>query len=65
MPAKWRLLYKDGDDGRPVQSTSPCGVEKDRFNVVTFEPVTTRALRVEARLRPEFSGGVLEWRLCE
>jgi len=38
-------------------------VEKDHFNVTSFTPVRTEALRLEAQLQPEMSGGVLEWRV--
>ncbi len=69
-PAAWRLLYKPigasgGEPWRPVRLTpgASFGVERDRYNAVTFEPVETTALRIEAQLRPDFSGGVLEWRI--
>ena len=39
------------------------GTAKDRYNAVAFEPVSTTALRIEAVLKPEFSGGVLEWKV--
>jgi hypothetical protein len=38
-------------------------VRKDRFNPVSFDPVETTAIRVEVRLQPGFSGGILEWRV--
>lgn len=63
VPASWQLLYEDGGQWRPVEASSPYGVETDRLNALTFEPVTTTALRVEVQLQPNFSGGVLEWRL--
>jgi hypothetical protein len=63
VPASWKLLYKDDDQWRPVETTSTYRVAKDQFNSVSFEPVTTRELRVEVQLQPNFSGGVLEWRL--
>lgn len=63
VPASWKLLYRDGQKWRPVPSPSDYGLAKDQFNTVTFEPVKTDALRVEVQLQPEFSGGVLEWRL--
>jgi len=63
VPASWRLLYKDGDHWKPVAADSPYGVEKDKFNPVTFKPVTTRSIRLEVQLQPNFSGGILEWRL--
>ena len=45
VPASWRLLYRDGNDWRPVEASSGYGVSPDQFNVVTFEPVKTTALR--------------------
>ena len=63
VPQSWALTYYDGVTWLPVANASGFGVEKDRFNRVTFDPVTTTALRLEARLQPECSGGVLEWRL--
>jgi hypothetical protein len=59
------LLWKDGDQWNPVEATSPYGVEKDKFNRATFEPVTTTAIRLEVQLQENFSGGILEWRLPE
>ncbi len=63
VPRSWKLLYKDGDAWKPVRSTGAYGVEKDRYNEVTFAPVTTTALRLLAVLQPKFSGGILEWRV--
>jgi hypothetical protein len=63
VPESWRLLHRQDGEWRPVPTTSPLGVEKDRYNVVTFAPVTTDALRVEVKLRAGFSGGILEWRV--
>jgi hypothetical protein len=47
LPASWRLLYQDGDQWQPVVHGRPPGVEKDRFNRLTFAPVTTTAVRLE------------------
>jgi len=63
VPASWRLLYRDGDQWRPVPNASAYPVSEDRFNTVTFEPIKTKALRIEAQLKDNFSGGILEWRL--
>ena len=41
------MLYKVGSAWKPVEATSPFSVEKDRFNRVDFEPVTTTAVRIE------------------
>jgi DUF1680 family protein len=63
VPAKWRVLGRDGDAWKEVTGASDCGVAPDRFNETTFDPVTTTALRLEVTLQPGFSGGILEWRL--
>jgi DUF1680 family protein len=47
LPASWRILYRDRDEWKPVAAHGGYPVEKDRFNVVRFEPVTTTALRLE------------------
>ena len=65
VPQSWKLLYKDGDQWKPVAATTDFGVKRDQFNRVTFTPVTTTALRLEVQLQPKFSGGILEWRMGE
>jgi hypothetical protein len=63
VPASWRLLYRAGGQWHEVTKASGYGLAKDRFNRVSFEPIETRALRLEVHLRPGFSGGILEWRV--
>ena len=62
-PASWRVLYKDGEDWKPVEASGPYGVEKDRYNKVAFKPVTTSGLRLEVVLPPEWSAGIQEWKV--
>jgi beta-L-arabinofuranosidase (glycosyl hydrolase family 127)/glycosyl hydrolase family 127 (putative beta-L-arabinofuranosidase) len=59
-PQSWRLLYKDGDTFKEVPNPSSYGIEKDKYNLTTFDPVTTSLLRIEVKLKSEFSGGILE-----
>ena len=63
LPASWRVLYKEGDVWKPVEATGPYGTEKDQYNKVGFKPVTTSALRLEVTLQPQWSAGILEWKL--
>jgi DUF1680 family protein len=63
VPAAWRLLYKDGGDWKPVQTTDQYGVAKDVWNKITFTPVSTTALRLEVTLPAGASSGVQEWRV--
>jgi hypothetical protein len=61
LPESWRVFYRD-DDGQfqPVQNRGHYGVEKDSFNEVRFDPVTTSALKVEIDLQANWSAGVQE-----
>jgi DUF1680 family protein len=63
VPQSWRLLFKEGRDWKPVTARSACPVDLDRFNRLSFDPVKTTALRIEVQLQPEWSGGILEWRV--
>ncbi len=67
VPAEWRLLWQDGDEWKPVKllKGERYGTALDQFNKVSFEPVTTRELRLEVKLKSGFSGGVLKWRVTE
>ncbi len=64
VPQSWRLLYKDGDTWKPVQTgENAYEVKRDVWNEVTFSPVETSALRLEVQLQPGMSGGILEWKV--
>jgi hypothetical protein len=65
VPQSWRLLYKDGDSWKPVSATGAYGVEKDRYNTLTFAPVRTTGLRLEVTMQQGFSAGVQEWNVSE
>jgi hypothetical protein len=62
-PKSWRLLYQDGAEWKEVAKPSGYGIDKDTFNKVTFEPVLTSGLRMEAKFQDGTSAGVLEWRV--
>ncbi len=61
VPASWRLLYRDGEDWRPVRHVGTYPTRRDEMNEVSFEPVRTTGLRLEVKLQDECSGGILEW----
>jgi uncharacterized protein len=61
VPASWRLLYKDGDQWKPVETQDQFAVAKDKFNSVKFTSVTTTALRVELQAQSNFSVGMQKW----
>ncbi len=61
IPAKWELLYKQGDEWVPVQSTSGYELSKDKYNTVRFAPVKTTAVRMKIKLPENHATGVHEW----
>jgi uncharacterized protein len=63
VPASWRLLYKSGDRWLPVETAGPFVAERNRWNAVTFTPVTTPALRIELAMQAGFSAGLQEWKV--
>ena len=63
VPKSWRLLYKAGNEWKPVEAAGDYGVAKDAYNTVRFKPVTTSALRLELVMQPNVSAGVQEWRV--
>ena len=63
VPKSWRVLWRDGNKWKTVEPTGPYGVQTDAFNKVTFKPVTTSIIRVEATMQDDFSAGILEWRV--
>jgi len=63
IPKSWRLLYKDGNQWKDVVVKGKYGTAKDRFNRITFDPIRTTSLRLEAQLQSNFSAGILEWQI--
>ena len=62
VPQLWRLLYRDeAGNWQPVQARGGYPTAVDRLNIVSFMPITTSALRIEATLQPGWSAGILEW----
>jgi len=63
VPKGWRLEWLDGREWKAVEAADSYGVQRDTFNAVSFAPVTTSQLRLVAELQPDFSAGILEWRV--
>ena len=63
LPQSWRVAYLDDGKWKPVTPSKTYSIKRDRFDVVEFAPVKTRALRLEVQLQPGFSGGILEWKV--
>jgi len=63
VPKSWEILYLKDDQWIPVKNPTPRENQRNKYNEVTFNPVTTKALRLEVQLQPKFSAGILEWKV--
>jgi hypothetical protein len=48
---------------KPVETAESYGVEKGRFNKITFNPVPTAGLRLEITMQQNWSAGIQEWKV--
>ena len=63
-PRSWRLVFRKPDGTwEPVRARDEFGTKLDTANTVEFEPVETTALRIEVKLRPNLSAGILQWQV--
>ncbi|WP_367868250.1 glycoside hydrolase family 127 protein [Pedobacter sp. WC2423] len=61
IPDSYQLLYLSEGKWVPVEAVTGYLIEKDKFNVLRFKPVKTKALRLEVRLPKDNSSGIHEW----
>ncbi|MES1220465.1 MAG: beta-L-arabinofuranosidase domain-containing protein [Bacteroidota bacterium] len=61
IPLAWKLYYKKDGNWVEVKNISSYEIVKDKYNTVTFEPVTTTAMKLEVQLPVEYAAGVHEW----
>jgi len=64
VPQSWQVQYLNASGAWvPVSGASAYGTALNTFNRVTFDAVTTSALRAVVQLKAGFSGGILELRV--
>lgn len=51
VPESWKIMYKTGNTWKEVENTSAYGTEIDKYNKVTFKPVTTTELKLVVQLQ--------------
>ena len=63
-PESWSLQVKDSNGNwKPVETTDAYSTAIDQYNTVKFAPVTTKAIRLNAKLQKDASGGIHEWKI--
>ncbi len=63
IPATWKLYYLKDGQWVAVHANTPYEIAKDRYCQVQFDPVETKAMRLEVRLPADNSSGIHEWSL--
>ncbi len=61
VPQSWWVEYLVGTNWVTATGASGYGITPNAFNTVTFNPVTTTAVRVYVQLQSGYSGGILAW----
>ena len=62
VPKSWRILYQDEKgDWQPVEGADRYPTVRGAACTVNFNPVKTKALRLEVTQPDEFSSGLFEW----
>ncbi|HAM99769.1 MAG TPA: six-hairpin glycosidase [Marinilabiliales bacterium] len=63
-PEHWKLMYQNTkNEWVPVDNNNFYELQLDQYNTVNFIPVKTKAIRLYAKLKPEFSCGIHEWKI--
>ena len=62
VPKAWKIYYKDASGNwAPVQNPDKYGVSKGNPNVVNFDPVKTKAVKLEIVQPEKNASGIFEW----
>jgi hypothetical protein len=61
IPAAWKIYYQKDGQWVPVKNTTAYEIAKDKYNLVSFEPVITTALKLEVQLPVDNASGIHEW----
>lgn len=65
LPESWKIMYRDGNEWKPVENTTDYVIKKDQWCEVRFKPVKTTALRLVVKMQPRWAAGVHEWKVIE
>ena len=58
------LTRKTGKGAEQISVSRPLAqFAKDEFNRATFDPIQATGLRLQVKLKPGYSGGILEWKV--
>lgn len=61
IPDNYELYYKEANKWHPVKETAKDSISKDKWNIISFEPMVTNALKLKIKINKNFSTGIHEW----
>lgn len=63
VPESWRILYqeKEGGPWKSVETKDSYSVERNKEITVKFKPISAIRIRLDIKLQPKYSGGILKW----
>ena len=62
VPQSWKLFYQDAEGNwQPVANPDKYGTNKGSANTVNFDPVSTKAVKLEVTLPEDNAAGIFEW----
>ena len=62
VPKSWKIYYKDASGNwAPVQNPDKYSVKKGNPNIVNFDPVKTKAVKLEIVQPEKNASGIFEW----
>ena len=63
VPASWKLQYWDGAAWNDVLHPTSFDTTADKLNHVSFDKISTNKLRLAVQLQPNYSGGLLAFKV--
>jgi DUF1680 family protein len=61
LPDEWEILYLNGNIWEPVLAKSGYGISANKWNNLSFNPVTTKSVKIKVKLKKGYSAGIYEW----
>lgn len=61
LPENWQLLYRKDGQWQPVPGVDQFPVRRDRMMDLSFDAITTDALRLKVHMQSGASAGIHEW----
>lgn len=63
IPLSYKILYLKDGNWEPVEVINDSGIAKDKFNILKFKPIKTKAVKIEVQQPVDHSSGIHEWRI--